>query len=392
MSKTTYEEQMVKLCELIEKRFNEVAKKTDMIEKVNEKLRVYLIARHKVPKSLYSISCTGSVHMTLFKYTTIRLFVLGWLANESLKKLVTEREDVDDPERSLTYRLKYAIATINQVQYILNLLDYEGVVVSSPIGQRIYLAYLSRYSSREKRAWTPISTPYVYPGARLILTGTLGCGKTTLAFTSLYSFFRLLDFSDSEARKLTLLFFVNNLKEAVKLLVSADKAAEEGLMVPAVIIDDVGAIMPKYTLVPWASDKETMKLAILFIRYFQISREGIGCKVIISAPNMALRGIRETADSVIEGISVRDDRTYTMWFEFMKFYRPLYRSSRLSLSEEIPSLSRSRILLNVTGTVHPPLVLPRDVNKELTERKLETRKKLVSEMLAVLGGSTEEES
>jgi len=388
LSTLTYEEKIIALCEIIEKRFNEKAKKTDMVKEVGEKISNYLKARHHVPKSLYGISYTGTIHITLFKISAVSLFILGWLANEDLRKSVIEK--TENPDENLLKRKLYKIASrISQLytDHILNLLDYSRVIASSPIAQRIYLAYLSRYSSRDKRAWTPITTPYVYQGARLILTGTLGCGKTTMAFTSLYSFFRLLDFTDEEAKKLTLLFFVNNLNEAVKLLIATDKVAEEGLMVPAVVIDDVGAILPKYAIVPWASDKQTAKLSVLFTEYFQISREGIGCKVVVSAPNMTLKGIRETADSVIEGISIRDSKVYTIWFEFMKFYKPIVRQIR----GEIPSLIKSRILLNITGTIHPPLVIPKDVNEELTKRKLETRRKLLTDMLTILEGKSGEE-
>lgn len=40
-----------------------------------------------------------------------------------------------------------------------------------------------------------------------------------------------------------------------------------------------------------------------FVKYFQISREGVECIVVISPPNMLVEGVRETADVVIEGIS-----------------------------------------------------------------------------------------
>jgi len=64
-------------------------------------------------------------------------------------------------------------------------------------------------------------------------------------------------------------------------------------MIPAVILDDAAVVLSKCSQVPRASDKETMRLATEFVEYFQISREGVGCVVVISPPNMLVKGERD---------------------------------------------------------------------------------------------------
>ena len=93
--------------------------------------------------------------------------------------------------------------------------------------------------------------------------------------------------------KLATVFYANTVKEAADLVTVSGKLAEEGLMIPAVILDDAAVVLSRYSQVPWASDKETMRLATEFVKYFQISREGVGCIVVISPPNMLVKGVRD---------------------------------------------------------------------------------------------------
>jgi hypothetical protein len=122
----------------------------------------------------------------------------------------------------------------------------------------------------------------------------------------------------------------------------------------------------------------------MFTKYFQISREGIGCKVIITTPDMAPKGIRTTADSVIVGYSYREKEVYTLWIERKNFLRPMYKPR----DDYTPPIVETVVIRNATGTVHPPLVLPTAVSKTLTDRKLEYRKKILEEITKLM--STEE--
>lgn len=382
----------VTLCELIEKRFEKKIKESDVVMRIPRKIAYQRKLMHDIPRALYSISRTGSIFTTYFKYYATVSFIQEWLGMSEKYKVVKVLNEEKDLKRKVKLVLDYIInfAEVNDISRILNLLDYEKIISTTPISYRIYLAYMNRYRRRDKRFKT-VETPYVYPGSRIILSGELGCGKTTLAFVSLYAFFRFLDFSHEESIKLTMFFYNNTLYDSVKLLIVADKVAEEGLMIPAVIIDDAAAVMSKYDIVPYLADANTRKLAAAFIKYFQISREGIGCKVIITAPRMAPRGIRETADAVIYGHSFKDTLTYTLWIETTKFLRPMYRPSE----NTAPPLHTYTVIQNFTGTVHPPLVLPTTVSKELTQKKLEYRRKILNEMLELIrsseGGRDEEE-
>jgi hypothetical protein len=58
-------------------------------------------------------------------------------------------------------------------------------------------------------------------------------------------------------------------KEAADIVTVSRKLAEEDLMIPAVILDDAAIVLSKYSQVPRASDKETMRLAIEFVKYVQ---------------------------------------------------------------------------------------------------------------------------
>jgi hypothetical protein len=82
-------------------------------------------------------------------------------------------------------------------------------------------------------------------------------------------------------------------KETADLVTVSGKLTEEGLMIPAVILDEAAVVLSKFSQVPRASDKETMRLATEFVEYFQFSREGVGCVVVISPPNMLVKGERD---------------------------------------------------------------------------------------------------
>jgi len=381
-------DKLIQVCESIEKRFNEVAKKTNLIHEVWRYSVGHKTRLHALSRLLHYMSASGTVSPRLFKYYSIKLFVLNWLGgsvSEGFIKIISEEEGFESKIRYVEdfIRTFYHERASN----ILNLLDYYRVLGTTPIASRIFYAYLSRYSSREKREYVSISTPYVYPGSRIILSGELGSGKTTIAFASLYSFFRALNYNHEEALKYTFLFFSNALPDSFIILATADDVASEGLLIPAVIIDDAGATISKYDTVPYLTDKKTLKLTMMFTKYFQISREGIGCKVIITTPDMAPKGIRTTADSVIMGYSLREREVYTLWIERKNFLRPMYKPR----DDYTPPIVETVVIRNATGTVHPPLVPPTAVSKALTDRKLEYRKKILEEMAKLISSEEADE-
>jgi hypothetical protein len=373
---------LASLCELLERRFEEKAKKSDMLDKVRRYVSGSRMRMHKMSRVLYEISVSGSLSASLFKYFTVRLFASSWLDSSVAGELAGEQDEgwVDNKKVSIVERFVSSCFGGGRIANILNLLDYYRVIGMTPIAYRIFLAYLSRYSSREKRKYEGLSVPYVYQGARLILSSELGSGKTTMAFASLYSFFRALDFSHGDSYKLAIHFFANTLREAVWLAVVSQAVAEEGLLIPAVVVDDVGAFMSKYKTVPGLADMETRRMITAFMEYYQISREGIGCNVVISAPEMAPKGIRTTADAVITGYSIKDREVYTMWIETANFLKPAYRPR----DDTTPPLIVTRVLRGATATVHPPLVLPPEISSILTQKKLEHRRKLLDEMMDAL--------
>jgi hypothetical protein len=385
-----YARKLVAVCELVEKRFYEKARGTDLVQRVGRYLASSRRALHWLPRVLYGVTISGSVHTRLFKFNAVRLFAINWLDRSVLPLFHEGNEDDGD---SLEKRIDETEAFIAQLslkttERILELLDYRRVLGMTPIAYRVYLAYLTRYSSRDKRIRDVHLPTQVYQGSRLILSGELGSGKTTVVFASLYSFFRALDFSHDESVKLTLQFFANTLPEALRLMAAVELAADEGLLVPAVVVDDVGAFMSKYKTVPGLADSETRRLVSAFIEYYQVSREGVGCTVVVSAPNMAPKGIRDTADAIITGYSVKDRNVYTIWVETDNFLKPRY----MPRDGSAPPLVEARVLRAATATVHPPLVLPSDVAGLLAQRKLAYRRQLLEEMLGILRKAGERES
>lgn len=388
MSSTELTSRMVQLCEMLEKRFIEKARKTDMLEKVRRYSIGNKVRMHVLPRILHFITASGSITTPLFKYTVIRFFISNWLGSTVHEDFLKELEEEKIIEERILKAEKFIhYLSLERISNILNLLDYYRVLGTTPIASRIFYAYLSRYSSREKREFANVSAPYVYQGSRIILSGELGSGKTTIAFTSLYSFFRALDFSHDDAVRYTYIFFSNTLSDSSIILTTADTIAEEGLLIPAVIIDDAGATISKYDTVPYLTDKKTLKLTMMFTKYFQISREGIGCKVIITTPNMAPKGIRTTADAIIMGYTLREKEVYTLWIERDNFLRPMYKPR----DDYTPPIVETVVIRNATGTVHPPLVLPTAVSKALTDRKLEYRKKILEEITKLVSSEEADE-
>jgi hypothetical protein len=371
----------VAVCELVEKRFYEKARSTDLVQRVGRYLAASRRSAHLLPRVLYSTTFSGSVHVRLFKFNAVRLFATNWLDRSVLPSFHRDDEDSTSLEKMIAVTEKFiAELSLKTTTRILELLDYYKVIGTTPVAHRVYLAYLTRYSSLDGRSRDVYLATQVYQGSRLILSGELGSGKTTMAFASLYSFFRALDFSHDEAVKLTLQFFANTLPEALRLMYAANVAAEEGLLVPAVVVDDVGVFMSKYKTVPGLADVETRRLVSAFVEYYQVSREGVGCSVVVSAPNMAPKGIRDTADAIITGYSVKDRHVYTVWVETDNFLRPRYRPR----DDYTPPLVETRVLRAATATVHPPLVLPGEVVELLAQRKLAYRRQLLEEMLRIM--------
>lgn len=356
------------------------------MQRVGRYLAASRRSTHMLPRMLYGTTFSGSVHTRFFKFNAVRLFAVNWLDRSVLPSFHRDDEDSASLEKMIAeaeaFIAKLSSEATARATGLLGLLDYHRVVGTTPVAYRVYLAYLTRYSSRDRR--NPGHQVYlptqVYQGSRLILSGELGSGKTTMAFTSLYSFFRALDFSHDESVKLTLQFFANTLPEALRLMYAVNMAAEEGLLVPAVVVDDVGAFMSKYKTVPGLADVETRRLVSAFIEYYQVSREGVGCSVVVSAPNMAPKGIRDSADAIITGYSVKDRHVYTVWAETDNFLRPRYRPR----DDYTPPLVEVRVLRAATATVHPPLVLPSDVVELLAQRKLAYRRQLLEEMLRIV--------
>ena len=369
------------VCELVEKRFYEKARSTDLVQRVGRYLAASRRSVHMLPRMLYGTTFSGSVHVRLFKFNAVRLFATNWLDRSVLPSFHRDDEDSTSLEKMIAVTEKFiAELSLKTTTRILELLDYYKVIGTTPVAYRVYLAYLTRYSSLDGRSRDVYLATQVYQGSRLILSGELGSGKTTMAFASLYSFFRALDFSHGEAVKLTLQFFANTLPEALRLMYAANVAAEEGLLVPAVVVDDVGVFMSKYKTVPGLADVETRRLVSAFVEYYQVSREGVGCSVVVSAPNMAPKGIRDTADAIITGYSVKDRHVYTVWVETDNFLRPRYRPR----DDYTPPLVETRVLRAATATVHPPLVLPGEVVELLAQRKLAYRRQLLEEMLRIM--------
>ena len=360
-----------KLCELIERRFEEKVKKTDIVERVGKLRGSYREAIHDIPKALRVISYSGAFS-SYFKYLTLSWFYVGWTNIENVNSKIASN---DGREEKYKYLLEYTTKLSKHLDSVDTILDPHRVLATNPIASRIYYNYLSRLFRRDDDFRG-------FQGNRVVLTGVLGSGKTTLAYLSLYTFFRALDLSPEDCKKLTSMFYANTVKEAAELITITNMIAEEGLIVPAVIFDDAAVTLSKYSQVPWASDKETMKLATEFVKYFQISREGVGCIVVISPPNMLVKGVRETADTVIEGVSYKDELTYSLWMEWLNWYKPFISAN--PFDREVVATYRSRILLNFTATVHPPLILHRDVVNALTAKKLREREMIVKEMMKVL--------
>jgi hypothetical protein len=357
---------------LIEKRFEEKVRKSDIVERVGKLRGSYRDAIINIPKALWVIGYSGAFPSGYFKYLALSWFYTGWTNVENVIKKITSD---DDEEKKIKYLLQYTRKLSKHLDSVDSILDYYRVLATNPIASRIYYNYLSRLFRRDDDFRG-------FQGNRIILSGVLGSGKTTLAYISLYSFFRALDFSPEECKKLTSTFYVNTVKEAADIITVTSKLAEEGLIIPAAVFDDAAVTLSKYSQVPWASDRESMKLATEFVKYFQISREGVGCIVVISPPNMLVKGVRETADTVVEGISYKDELTYTLWTEWLNWYKPFVSSN--PYNREVIATFKSRVLLNFITTVHPPLILHNDVLNELTMKKLSERRKIVEEMVKLL--------
>jgi hypothetical protein len=361
-----------KLCELIERRFEERVKKTDIVERVGELRGSYRRSLLAIPGILKLVGYSGAFSSGYFKYVVLSWFYVGWTnAENAIGRIASD----DDKEKKLKYLVEYTTKLAKDLGSVDSILDPYRVLATSPIASRIYYNYLSRLFRRDDDFRG-------FQGNRVVLSGVLGSGKTTLAYLSLYSFFRALDFGIEESKRLATLFYANTMREAADLIAVTGRLAEEGLIVPAAVFDDAAVTLSKYSQTPWASDRETMRLATEFVKYFQISREGIGCVVVVSPPHMLVRGVRETADTVIEGVSYKDELTYSLWMEWLNWYKPL--TSRRTFDSEVIATFRSRVLLNFAATVHPPLVLHSDVLRELTERKLRERERIVREMLRLL--------
>ena len=361
-----------KLCELIERRFEERVKKTDIVERVGELRGSYRRSLLAIPGILKLVGYSGAFSSGYFKYVVLSWFYVGWT---NVENAIGRIASDDDKEKKLKYLVEYTTKLAKDLGSVDSILDPYRVLATSPIASRIYYNYLSRLFRRDDDFRG-------FQGNRVVLSGVLGSGKTTLAYLSLYSFFRALDFGIEESKRLAALFYANTMREAADLIAVTGRLAEEGLIVPAAVFDDAAVTLSKYSQTPWASDRETMRLATEFVKYFQISREGIGCVVVVSPPHMLVRGVRETADTVIEGVSYKDELTYSLWMEWLNWYKPL--TSRRTFDSEVIATFRSRVLLNFAATVHPPLVLHSDVLRELTERKLRERERIVREMLRLL--------
>jgi len=362
---------IAKLCELIERRFEEKVKRTDIAERVGRLRGSYRRSVLEIPSALRYVGYLGALPSGQFKYLALTWFYAGWTRVESVIERIASD---DDREEKLKYLLEYTENLARVLDDVDSILDYHRVLAASPIASRVYYNYLSRlFRGDDFRG---------FQGNRVVLTGALGSGKTTLAYLSLYAFFRALDFTPGESKKLSMVFYANTLREAADLITVSSKLAEEGLIVPAAIFDDAAVTLSKYSQVPWASDRETMRLATEFVKYFQISREGVGCIVVVSPPNMVVKGVRETADTVIEGVSYKDELTYSLWMEWINWYKPFVSGN--PFDREVIATYRSRMLLNFAATVHPPLILHRDVLSELTGRKLRERERIVREMLRLL--------
>jgi hypothetical protein len=361
-----------KLCELIERRFEERVKKTDIVERVGELRGSYRRSLLAIPGILKLVGYSGAFSSGYFKYVVLSWFYVGWT---NVENAIGRIASDDDKEKKLKYLVEYTTKLAKDLGSVDSILDQYRVLATSPIASRIYYNYLSRLFRRDDDFRG-------FQGNRVVLSGVLGSGKTTLAYLSLYSFFRALDFGIEESKRLATLFYANTMREAADLIAVTGRLAEEGLIVPAAVFDDAAVTLSKYSQTPWASDRETMRLATEFVKYFQISREGIGCVVVVSPPHMLVRGVRETADTVIEGVSYKDELTYSLWMEWLNWYKPL--TSRRTFDSEVIATFRSRVLLNFAATVHPPLVLHSDVLSELTERKLRERERIVREMLRLL--------
>jgi hypothetical protein len=363
---------IAKLCELIERRFEEKVKRTDIVERVGELRGSYRQSLHRIPGILKLVGYSGAFSSGYFKYVVLSWFYVGWTNVENaIERIASD----DDREEKLKYLLEYTENLARALDDVDSILDYHRVLATSPIASRVYYNYLSRLFRRDDDLRG-------FQGNRVVLTGVLGSGKTTLAYLSLYSFFRALDFGIEESKKLTYIFYANTVKEAAELVAVTGRLAEEGLIVPAAVFDDAAVTLSKYSQTPWASDRETMRLATEFVKYFQISREGVGCIVVVSPPHMLVKGVRETADTVIEGVSYKDELTYSLWMEWLNWYKPL--TSRRTFDSEVIATLRSRVLLNFAATVHPPLVLHSDVLRELTERKLRERGRIIQGILETL--------
>ncbi|MCC6014979.1 MAG: hypothetical protein LM564_04660, partial [Desulfurococcaceae archaeon] len=61
------------VCELVEKRFYEKARSTDLVQRVGRYLAASRRSVHMLPRMLYGTTFSGSVHVRLFKFNAVRL-------------------------------------------------------------------------------------------------------------------------------------------------------------------------------------------------------------------------------------------------------------------------------------------------------------------------------
>ncbi|MEM4676107.1 MAG: hypothetical protein QXM12_07445 [Nitrososphaerota archaeon] len=352
----------VNMCKEVEERIDDFVS-SDVSVKVNTLYGYYMSIKSKMPYMLYVISSPGAVIQTKFKAISLALFNKMWLG--------TGKDVMIDLNTYDPNHLNNHIRALDLIQPSIfhDKINYVNAS-ATPLAFKVLSSIRSYYSKLRD------VSKFGSKGLRIIVSGGLGSGKTTFVFYSVYSVLRLLKFTHEEAMEIIDSLFVNNINDLIALFKIGTDLIKRGHILPFIIVDDTAVIMDKYKLMAWAP-KEEREVARAFVRMYQIIREGVGCLILISAPGMMLKPIRNMQDIIYESFTISDTRTWTMWLEIGKAYTVIGPRPGI----ESPIVRQSKALLGITATIHPPMLTPPEFYNKLGITKMENRKQIMDEIL-----------